>query len=167
MADLGSGGRIFCGSMIWWTTLVTAARHLRGRITNRTLRRMNHVAGIRARERSAQSRDKTLGAIHGDHTSCGWLVSCRIVGHPVRKWVLIDAEVFRLSPIRCTRFGPQLALVKSPGEAKMAAAMNVGPMDVFWLFLMLISLQPVVKQRWLEASRRMLIARLERKRHSR
>ena len=58
LAALGVGGQrslwqtlvlvagIFCGSMIWWTTLVTAARHLRGRITNRTLRRMNHVAGI-------------------------------------------------------------------------------------------------------------------------
>jgi ClpP class serine protease len=49
----------------------------------------------------------------------------------------------------------------------MAAAINVGPMGVFWVFLMLSSLQPVMKQRWLEASRRILIARLERKRGSR
>ena len=44
------------------------------------------------------------------------------------------------------------------------AAATVGPMDVFWVFLMLSSLQPVIKQRWLEASRKMLIGRLERKR---
>ncbi len=49
----------------------------------------------------------------------------------------------------------------------MTAAMNIGPMDVFWIFLMLTSLQPVMKQRWLEASRRRLIARIERKRGSR
>jgi len=47
------------------------------------------------------------------------------------------------------------------------AAMNIGPMDVFWVFLMLTSLQPVMKQRWLEMSRHSLIARLERKRRSR
>ncbi len=46
-------------------------------------------------------------------------------------------------------------------------AMNIGPMDIFWVFLILTSLQPVVKQRWLEASRHALIARLERKRRSR
>jgi ClpP class serine protease len=40
-------------------------------------------------------------------------------------------------------------------------------MDVFWVFLMLTSLEPVMKQRWLEASRRRLIARIERKRKSR
>ena len=49
----------------------------------------------------------------------------------------------------------------------MAATMNIGPMDVFWVFLMLTSLEPVMKQRWLEASRRRLIARIERKRKSR
>jgi ClpP class serine protease len=52
-------------------------------------------------------------------------------------------------------------------EAKMIAATNIGPMDVFWVFLMLTSLQPVMKQRWLEASRRRLIAQIERKRGSR
>jgi ClpP class serine protease len=40
-------------------------------------------------------------------------------------------------------------------------------MDVFWVFIMLTSLQPVLKQRWLEAYRRSLIARIERKRGSR
>ena len=49
----------------------------------------------------------------------------------------------------------------------MTAAMNIGPMDVFWIFIMLTSLQPVMKQRWLEASRRRLIAQIERKRRSR
>ena len=49
----------------------------------------------------------------------------------------------------------------------MTGTMNVGPMDIFWVFIMLTSLQPVVKQRWTEASRRLLIGRLERKRRSR
>lgn len=49
----------------------------------------------------------------------------------------------------------------------MVAAANVGPMDVFWIFIMLTSLQPLMKQRWLEASRRRLIAQIERKRGSR
>jgi len=49
----------------------------------------------------------------------------------------------------------------------MAAALNIGPMDVFWVFLMLTGLQPIAKQRWMEASRRILIARLERRRKSR
>jgi ClpP class serine protease len=40
-------------------------------------------------------------------------------------------------------------------------------MDVFWVFIMLTSLQPVLKQRLLEASRRSLIARIQRKRGSR
>ena len=45
--------------------------------------------------------------------------------------------------------------------------MTIGPMDVFWVFIMVSSLQPVLKQRWSEVARRMLIARLERKRRSR
>ena len=49
----------------------------------------------------------------------------------------------------------------------MTGTMNVTPMDVFWVFIMLTSLQPVLKQRWTEASRRLLIARLEKKRGSR
>src|SRR6267142_2988886 len=40
-------------------------------------------------------------------------------------------------------------------------------MDIFWLFLMLSALQPVIKQRLLEASRKRLIARIEVERHSR
>ncbi|SPE59954.1 conserved hypothetical protein [Verrucomicrobia bacterium] len=47
----------------------------------------------------------------------------------------------------------------------MTAAMN--PTDPFWLFVMLSALQPVIKQRLLEASRRRLIAQIERQRHSR
>jgi threonine/homoserine/homoserine lactone efflux protein len=37
---------IFCGSMTWWTILVSAANLLRGRITDRSMRWMNRVAGI-------------------------------------------------------------------------------------------------------------------------
>jgi threonine/homoserine/homoserine lactone efflux protein len=37
---------IFCGSMIWWIILVSAANRLRSRITDRAMRRMNHAAGI-------------------------------------------------------------------------------------------------------------------------
>ncbi len=37
---------IFCGSMIWWAILVSAANRLRGRITDRTMRWMNHVAAM-------------------------------------------------------------------------------------------------------------------------
>jgi threonine/homoserine/homoserine lactone efflux protein len=37
---------IFCGSMTWWTILASAGNLLRGRITDRIMRRMNRVAGI-------------------------------------------------------------------------------------------------------------------------
>ena len=37
---------IFCGSMIWWTILVSAANRLRSRITDRTMRWMNHMAAM-------------------------------------------------------------------------------------------------------------------------
>jgi len=47
------------------------------------------------------------------------------------------------------------------------SAASFSPLDVFWVFIMLSSLQPVMKQRFLEASRRRLIARIERKRQSR
>jgi ClpP class serine protease len=47
------------------------------------------------------------------------------------------------------------------------AALNFSPLDIFWIFLMLTSLQPLLKQRLLEASRRKLIAQIERKRGSR
>jgi ClpP class serine protease len=49
----------------------------------------------------------------------------------------------------------------------LASTMNIGPMDIFWIFLMVTSLQPVLKQRLLEASRRKLIGQIERKRGSR
>jgi ClpP class serine protease len=41
------------------------------------------------------------------------------------------------------------------------------PSDVIWLFFMFSALQPVLKQRFLEASRQRLIARIERRRGSR
>jgi ClpP class serine protease len=40
-------------------------------------------------------------------------------------------------------------------------------MDIFWLFFMLSALQPIVKQKLLEASRKRLIALIERERKSR
>jgi ClpP class serine protease len=40
-------------------------------------------------------------------------------------------------------------------------------MDIFWLFFMLTALQPVIKQRLLEASRKRLITQIERERKSR
>ncbi len=58
LAALGVGGQrllwqttllvagIFCGSMIWWTILVSAANRLRSRVTDRAIRWMDHVAGI-------------------------------------------------------------------------------------------------------------------------
>ena len=49
----------------------------------------------------------------------------------------------------------------------VAAAASFGPLDIFWIFIMLTSLQPVLKQRLIEASRRRLIAQIERKRGSR
>src|SRR5437899_7394426 len=41
------------------------------------------------------------------------------------------------------------------------------PGDVLWLFFLFSTLQPVLKQRFLDASRQRLIARLERQRNSR
>jgi ClpP class serine protease len=43
----------------------------------------------------------------------------------------------------------------------------VTPLDLFWFFFMLSALQPVLKQRFLEASRQRLIAKIERERGSR
>src|SRR6266403_2233118 len=40
-------------------------------------------------------------------------------------------------------------------------------MDIFWLFFMLSALQPIIKQKLLEASRKRLIALIERERKSR
>jgi ClpP class serine protease len=61
------------------------------------------------------------------------------------------------------------ACIEESEEAgKMTAiAPTIGPMDLFWIFIMVTSLQPVMKQRWIEASRRRLIAQIERKRGSR
>jgi ClpP class serine protease len=42
---------------------------------------------------------------------------------------------------------------------------NVG--DLFWLFFMMSALQPAIRQRWLEAARRRLIAQIEKRRGSR
>lgn len=39
--------------------------------------------------------------------------------------------------------------------------------QIFWMFFMLSALQPVIRQRWLEASRRRLLDRIERERRSR
>lgn len=46
-------------------------------------------------------------------------------------------------------------------------AIHIGITDLFWLFIVLSSLQPMLKQRLLEASRRRLIGEIERKRGSR
>jgi ClpP class serine protease len=43
--------------------------------------------------------------------------------------------------------------------------MTIG--DIFWLFFMMSTLQPLFRQRWLEGSRRRLIAHIERQRGSR
>ena len=40
-------------------------------------------------------------------------------------------------------------------------------LDVFWIFFMLSALQPVIRQRLLDAMRMRKIAQLERDRHSR
>lgn len=48
-----------------------------------------------------------------------------------------------------------------------APAFHIGVTDIFWIFIVLTSLQPMLKQRLLEASRRKLIAEIERKRGSR
>src|SRR6266849_3030663 len=41
------------------------------------------------------------------------------------------------------------------------------PGDVLWMFFLFSALQPVLKQRFLDASRQRLIAKIERQRHSR
>lgn len=43
----------------------------------------------------------------------------------------------------------------------MIATANIGPLDIFWIFIMLTSLQPVLKQRLLETRRRKLIAQID------
>lgn len=43
----------------------------------------------------------------------------------------------------------------------------MGPLDLFWAFLALSAIQPLVRQRLLDASRRRVLAQLERRRRSR
>src|SRR6266403_5411180 len=45
--------------------------------------------------------------------------------------------------------------------------MRSNPMELFWLFFMFSALQPVIKQRMLEATRKRLMAKIERERKSR
>ena len=45
----------------------------------------------------------------------------------------------------------------------ITASMHIGPVGVFWVFIMVVSLQPVLKQWLLEASGWRLIANLETK----
>jgi len=49
----------------------------------------------------------------------------------------------------------------------MIATASFRPLDIFWIFILLSSLQPALKQRLLEASRRKLIEQIERSRGSR
>jgi len=39
-------GGIFCGSMAWWTILATGVNLLRSKVTDRSMRWMNRVAGV-------------------------------------------------------------------------------------------------------------------------
>ena len=43
----------------------------------------------------------------------------------------------------------------------------MGVLDIFWIFFLVSTLQPVIKQRYLDASRQRLIAKIERQRGSR
>ncbi len=45
--------------------------------------------------------------------------------------------------------------------------MGMGIMDIFWIFFMLAALQPLLKQRMLEAARQRMIAKIEKRRGSR
>ena len=49
----------------------------------------------------------------------------------------------------------------------MSSSTAMDPSQIFWLFFMLSALQPVIKQRWLEAMRQRLLASIERERRSR
>jgi len=53
------------------------------------------------------------------------------------------------------------------GAAPFLEEILMNPGDVLWLFFLFSALQPVIKQRMLEASRQRLIARIEQKRNSR
>ena len=39
-------GGIFCGSMLWWVTLVTLVNWLRDRFNENSMRWMNRIAGL-------------------------------------------------------------------------------------------------------------------------
>jgi threonine/homoserine/homoserine lactone efflux protein len=39
-------GGIFCGSMLWWVTLVLLVNRFRDRFDERAMKAMNHIAGI-------------------------------------------------------------------------------------------------------------------------
>jgi Serine dehydrogenase proteinase len=56
---------------------------------------------------------------------------------------------------------------KDFGEACARKGGSMSVMDLFWLFFILSALQPVLRQRMLEAMRMRKIAQLERKRNSR
>src|SRR4030088_2698699 len=49
----------------------------------------------------------------------------------------------------------------------MSPSMATDTSQIFWWFFMISALQPVIKQRWLEASRQRLLASIERERKSR
>src|SRR5260370_11894249 len=56
------------------------------------------------------------------------------------------------------------AAAKAPGCIPRG---ELGMLDILWLFFIISTLQPVITQRYLEASRQRLIAKIERKRGSR
>src|SRR3954454_24712920 len=53
---------------------------------------------------------------------------------------------------------------KAPGPSPRRA---IGVVDILWIFFIVSTLQPVIKQRYLDASRQRLIGKIERKRGSR
>jgi ClpP class serine protease len=67
----------------------------------------------------------------------------------------------------CNAFNATSSAPEGFKEAKMIATASIGALDIFWIFIMLASVQPVVRQRLKEASRRKLIAQIERSRGSR
>src|SRR4029434_2722588 len=53
------------------------------------------------------------------------------------------------------------------GSRQLLEGSAMTPGDILWLFFVFSALQPVLKQRFLDASRQRLIAKIERQRHSR
>jgi ClpP class serine protease len=53
------------------------------------------------------------------------------------------------------------------GSGPLLEELSMNPGDIIWLFFVFSALQPVLKQRFLEASRQRLIAKIERQRKSR